>query len=253
MLVVGIIFFILLFLGLVLVGAILIVEQSNYKKTLSKSIQPKAVAEVIDDNKIYNLSEQIIEIQDENNVVFNESIEFTNERKYFAHAEAEEEFSKIEVGKKEGYSVGIAPINISEEDKLSMLKCCENFLLVVDLLKKMDNVKDAKQQEIKLNKLKSILKTGIKEDCLLTYKHITDILYPNLYVKLNELRDKEDEDFTEFELRLAALCLHDMSAKEIAELSGKSVRTVETGMYKLRKKLSMHKEEKIQHFLKNIL
>ena len=44
-----------------------------------------------------------------------------------------------------------------------------------------------------------------------------------------------------------------MGTKEIAELTNRSVRTVETSIYKIRKKLGMGTEDKTSDFLRRFL
>lgn len=72
-------------------------------------------------------------------------------------------------------------------------------------------------------------------------------VYPELYNQLIT----EYPDLTTADIKVCALLKLDYSTKEIAEITFSSLRTVQNRMYKLRKKLKLNSDEKLDRWIQN--
>ena len=72
-------------------------------------------------------------------------------------------------------------------------------------------------------------------------------VYPNFYEKLNALSTLSQTD-----LRLASYIKMNHNNNEIANISGISLRTVESQRYRLSKKLNLEKDQGLDSFLRGL-
>ncbi|MEG1909931.1 MAG: tetratricopeptide repeat protein [Bacteroidales bacterium] len=78
------------------------------------------------------------------------------------------------------------------------------------------------------------------------FKLYFEQIHHSFYTKLNEI----NPNLSQMEERLCALLVLNMTTKEIADLTHRSERTIETIIYKIRKKLNIPPQEKTTLFLK---
>lgn len=117
-----------------------------------------------------------------------------------------------------------------------------------DELKKLKNT-PSEIREVKIKELAMTIQKNIQiqEDLEEFQKNVNDInkeFYSKLKTRFPNLTKNEE--------RLCALIRLNLSSKEIAALSNISVRAIEMGRYRLRKKLDLSSEENIVSFLQQI-
>lgn len=107
---------------------------------------------------------------------------------------------------------------------------------------------DGKQKEI-IDDMSSIISSYNSgqswEEFKLYFEQVNTSFYRNL--------DKINPNLSKMEQRLCALLALNMNTKEIAQITNRSVRTIETLIYKLRKNLNIPPEEKTTQFLRMFL
>lgn len=81
------------------------------------------------------------------------------------------------------------------------------------------------------------------------FVHYFEEIHSSFYINLN----KACPDLSKMEQRLCALLILNMSLKEIAQITNRSVRTIETLVYRLRKNLNVPSDEKTVHFLRKFM
>lgn len=136
---------------------------------------------------------------------------------------------------------------LNTEEQLLLLKSHELLLTLTDGLRKVAAAKTDGTRKEKLSELLTAVKLLDAKNEWEEYKNCFDKLRPGFWKKLEKRAG--DEEMTPYELRLCALLSLGMSPKEIGEITNRSVRTVETSIYKIRKKLNVDSEEKTQDFL----
>lgn len=136
---------------------------------------------------------------------------------------------------------------LNTEEQLLLLKSHELLLTLTDGLRKVAAAKTDVTRKEKLSELLAAVKLLDAKNEWEEYKSCFDKLRPGFWKKLEKRAG--DEEMTPYELRLCALLSLGMSPKEIGEITNRSVRTVETSIYKIRKKLNVDSEEKTQDFL----
>lgn len=140
----------------------------------------------------------------------------------------------------------VAKTDLNADQQLLLLKSHELLLTLTDGLKKVAASKTDVARKEKLSELLVAVKLLDAKNEWAEYKACFEKLHPGFWQKLEEL---SNEEMTPYELRLSALLSLGMSTKELSELTNRSVRTVETTIYKIRKKLNMDGEEKTQDYL----
>lgn len=136
--------------------------------------------------------------------------------------------------------------DLNADQQLLLLKSHELLLTLTDGLKKVAVAKTDVSRKEKLTELMTAVKLLDAKNEWLEYKACFEKLHPGFWQKLENLAN---EEMSPYELRLSALLSLGMSTKELSELTNRSIRTVETTIYKIRKKLNMDSEEKTQDFL----
>ena len=84
------------------------------------------------------------------------------------------------------------------------------------------------------------------------YMEVFDVNFERVHVDFFNRLLKLNPDLTKRELRLCAFVKMDLSNKEIAPLLNISVRGVETGRYRIRKKLDIH-EKNFKNYLDGLV
>lgn len=135
---------------------------------------------------------------------------------------------------------------LNAEQQLLLLKSHELLLTLTDGLKKVAAAKTDESRKEKLSEMLAAVKLLDAKNEWTEYKACFEKIYPGFW---NKVEKRANEEMTSYELRLSALLSLGMGTKEISELTNRSVRTVETTIYKIRKKLGMESEEKTQDFL----
>lgn len=136
------------------------------------------------------------------------------------------------------------------DERLLLLKSHELLLTLSEGLKKLSTAKtDASRKEKIAEMMKAVSLLDAK-NAWDEYKGCFDKINPDFWTRIEK---SSEEPMLPYELRLCALLAMGMSAKDAAELTNRSVRTVETSMYKIRKKLNIDAEEKTQDYLKSLL
>lgn len=137
-------------------------------------------------------------------------------------------------------------IGLNAQQQLLLLKSHELLLTLTDGLKKVAAAKTDESRKEKLSELLAATKLLDTKNEWTEYKACFEKIHPGFWNKVENLAN---EEMTSYELRLSALLSLGMGTKEISDLTNRSVRTVETTIYKIRKKLGMESEEKTQDFL----
>ena len=136
------------------------------------------------------------------------------------------------------------------DERLLLLMSHELLLTLSEGLKKLSTAKtDASRKEKIAEMLRAVSLLDAK-NAWDEYKACFDKINPEFWARIEKT---SEEPMLPYELRLCALLAMGMSAKEAAELTNRSVRTVETSIYKIRKKLNIDAEEKTQDYLKRLL
>lgn len=144
-----------------------------------------------------------------------------------------------------------ATVPVFDTDEcLLLLKSHELLLTLSDGLKKLSSAKTEASRKEKLSEMMKAVGLLDAKNMWDDYKRCFDKINPEFWTRIEKA---SDEPMLPYELRLCALLAMGMSAKEAAELTNRSVRTVETSIYKIRKKLNIDSEEKTQDYLKGLL
>lgn len=136
------------------------------------------------------------------------------------------------------------------EKKNRELMSKSNFILQRnDYLKKLQKkFEDSKVEEKSIKRLSKELNMVISSEK--TYQDFDNIfieVYPEFYKSLNQINKLSKTD-----LRLASYIKMNHSNDEIAQISGVSVRTIESQRYRLSKKLKLDKGGDLNSFIHNI-
>ena len=145
------------------------------------------------------------------------------------------------------------PVSVSRLDAshaLLLFKSHELLLTLSDGLKKLVSAKTDEARKEKIGEMQAALKLLDAKGEWEQYRSCFELLYPGFWPRVEAA---SNEEMTPYELRLCALLSLGMGTKEIAELTNRSVRTVETSIYKIRKKLGMGTEDKTSDFLRRFL
>ena len=133
---------------------------------------------------------------------------------------------------------------------LLMFKSHELLLTLTDGLRKLAVAKTDEIRKERLGELQTALKLLDAKSEWERYRACFEQMYPGFWPKVEA---EASEEMTPYELRLCALLSLGMGTKEIADLTNRSVRTVETSIYKIRKKLGMGPDEKTSEFFRRFL
>jgi len=149
--------------------------------------------------------------------------------------------------------------NKLEEDIISQQKELSNYTML--LVKKKEVIADMYDQ---LKLIIKEMKPGTNRKSIRgligkikqhqigeEYMEVFDVNFERVHVDFFERLLRLNPDLTKRELRLCAFVKMDLSNKEIAPLLNISVRGVETGRYRIRKKLDIH-EKNFKNYLDNI-
>lgn len=136
-----------------------------------------------------------------------------------------------------------------QQQALLFLQGSEALCTLEYALKKWDTAKTAEKRAALLAEIKdctaSIDTEAVRSACKATF----DAMYPAFSEKLLQMAP----DMNETELRLCIFLALGQSTKDMALLTRRSVRTIETAIYHIRKKLAVPTEEKTSDFLRKFL
>lgn len=133
-----------------------------------------------------------------------------------------------------------------KEQALLLIHSAETLNTLTEGLKKMNHLKAEDKRKELQSELESCVDAFDAELMLVYSREKFDSLYPAFF---NSLLQKAS-DLNSLELRLCALVALDKNSKEIALITRRSVRTIETAIYRIRKKLSIPTDDKTTDFLK---
>lgn len=128
---------------------------------------------------------------------------------------------------------------------LMLVKSNEMVSVLKNDVKKMKAMHQNTTCKEILDEMDSILKTHSMDQNWEEFKLYFEQIHPDFFTILNTICP----ELSNGEQRTCALIYLNLNAKEIASITHRSVRTVETVMYQIRKKLNIPKEEKILPFL----
>lgn len=136
-----------------------------------------------------------------------------------------------------------------QQQALLFLQGAEALCTLEYALKKWDTAKTAEKRAALLAEIKdctaSIDTEAVRSACKATF----DAMYPAFSEKLLQMAP----DMNETELRLCIFLALGQSTKDMALLTRRSVRTIETSIYHIRKKLAVPTEDKTSDFLRKFL
>lgn len=136
-----------------------------------------------------------------------------------------------------------------QQQALLFLQGAEALCTLEYALKKWDTAKTAEKRAALLAEIKdctaSIDTEAVRSACKATF----DAMYPAFSEKLLQIAP----DMNETELRLCIFLALGQSTKDMALLTRRSVRTIETSIYHIRKKLAVPTEDKTSDFLRKFL
>lgn len=136
-----------------------------------------------------------------------------------------------------------------QQQALLFLQGAEALCTLEYALKKWDTAKTAEKRAALLAEIKdctaSINTEAVRSACKATF----DAMYPAFSEKLLQMAP----DMNETELRLCTFLALGQSTKDLALLTRRSVRTIETSIYHIRKKLAVPTEDKTSDFLRKFL
>ncbi len=127
-----------------------------------------------------------------------------------------------------------------------------NHEILLTLIEGVQKIGNSRKDEQVIKTAKTLVQTveGFAgEQSWLAIKPYIETLYPDFFKKLNSV---SSEALSDFEIRTCLLSVFDMSSKEIAHITNRSVRTVETSVYKIRKKMSIPTDMRLPDFLHNL-
>jgi DNA-directed RNA polymerase specialized sigma24 family protein len=139
--------------------------------------------------------------------------------------------------------------DISVEQIRQLMIDHERLITLIDGIQRMNN---ARKEEQVLKIAKNLLQTAEDfEDAKSWFavKPCIEVVYPNFFKKLNAA---VTEELTDFEIRVCLSQIFDLTSKEIAQITNRSVRTIETTVYKIRKKLMIPTEIRLSDFLRSL-
>jgi len=157
----------------------------------------------------------------------------------------------------------IAEENIREEYKSSLdekdrklasnalflMKTNEILISLEQSIKQLSVWKDpAKRNEI-IKEMESVINSYNAGQGWEEFKLYFEQIHPTFYANLNQI----NPNLSKMQQRLCALLVLNMNTKEIAEVTNRSVRTIETLLYRLRKSLDIPADEKTVTFLRRLL
>ncbi|MEG1762484.1 MAG: tetratricopeptide repeat protein, partial [Bacteroidales bacterium] len=132
---------------------------------------------------------------------------------------------------------------------LLLIKANEMVGILKNEIKKLKVCKMEEATKEIVNEMESVLNTHNTDQNWQEFKLYFEQVHPNFFFSLTHLCP----ELSTSEQRTCALIFLNFSTKEIASITHRSPRTVETIMYQIRKKLNIPSEEKTLNFIQDIL
>ena len=118
----------------------------------------------------------------------------------------------------------------------------KNLTYILDSVDKIDSTKKDESTTIIKEKIALLLKSDSINN---RFEKQFEEVYPNFFRDLIEKSDRLSQN----DLRLCAYLKMNQNTQEIAQMSGVSIRTIESQKYRLKKKLNLSGEENLISFL----
>lgn len=132
---------------------------------------------------------------------------------------------------------------------LVLIKANEALISLEKCIKQLSSTEDSEKWKEVVREMETISQSYNSRQGWKEFKLYFEQVHPSFYTKLSEI----NPELTKMEQRLSALLVLNMNTKEIADITNRSVRTVETMIYRLRKNLNIPSTEKTSQFLQKFL
>jgi len=165
-----------------------------------------------------------------------------------ANMEKETKSTQDEIRKK--YEITLEGKNRKlASNALYLMKANEILTSLEESIKQLSFAKNYEQQKYISDEMMSIIKLYNSGQAWDEFRLYFEQIHSNFYINLNKI----NPTLSKMEQRLCALLVLNMSTKEIAQTTNRSVRTIETLIYRLRKNLNIPSDEKTVNFLRKFL
>jgi tetratricopeptide (TPR) repeat protein/DNA-binding CsgD family transcriptional regulator len=132
---------------------------------------------------------------------------------------------------------------------LFLMKTDEIFAGLSENIKQLFITKDSETRKNIMKEMASVINSYNSGQGWEEFKLYFEQVHHSFYINLN----KNNPNLSKMEQRLCALLVLNMNTKEIAQITNRSVRTIETLIYRIRKNLNIPAEEKTTQFLRTFL
>lgn len=132
---------------------------------------------------------------------------------------------------------------------LSLIKANSIFIELEKLAKKVNDAQEPKDKLLIFESFKEIINQYHPEKGWDEFKFYFEQVHQSFFIKLNE----EHPDLTYSQQRICAMITLNLSTKEIADMTNKSIRTIETTIYKIRKKCGISGDVRMITYLNKFL
>jgi len=148
-----------------------------------------------------------------------------------------------------GYEMSLEEKNRKlASNALFLMKTNEMLTSIEKSIKQLSATHDLDKQKKIADEITSVINLYNSGQGWEEFKYYFEQVHNSFYVNLNKI----NPTLSQMEQRLCALLLLNMNTKEIAQITNRSVRTIETLIYRLRKNLNIPQEEKTVHFLRKL-
>lgn len=121
------------------------------------------------------------------------------------------------------------------------IKITQQQQLLESIEERLGKISSDNENNGELMNILSSLKTGYTPDLWEEFEsHFTGV-HKNFYINLN----KSGYNLTANERRLAALICLNLNSKEVAQITGKSTRSIDVARYRMRKKMKLSREDSL--------
>ncbi|MDL2256805.1 tetratricopeptide repeat protein, partial [Bacteroidales bacterium OttesenSCG-928-I14] len=132
---------------------------------------------------------------------------------------------------------------------LYMMKTNEILTSLEQSIRQLIAIKDSTKRDEIIREMGTVIKSYNASQSWDEFKLYFEQVHPSFYLNLNKI----NPNLSKIEQRLSALLVLNMSTKEIAAVTNRSIRTIETLIYRLRKNLNIPAEEKTTSYLRKLL
>ena len=165
-----------------------------------------------------------------------------------ANMKKETEFTQDEIRKEYENTLEVQNRKLAS-NALYLVKTNEILMNLEKNIKLLSFAKDFDKQKHISDEMMSIIKSYNSGQTWNEFKLYFEQIHSDFYISINKI----NPNLSKMEQRLCALLVLNMSTKEIAQTTNRSVRTIETLIYRLRKNLEIPSDEKTINFLRKFL